>query len=170
MPTGTLRAVEQPLDAIAERPLRLLYDYWREAVAGRAVLRKGELRPARFAPAMQHSALVEQVAAPRRGLRIRLCGADIENKDFGIVRGGFLEDMRPAWYRDHLLGELAAAIARAVPIHQRIEAEIDNKRFTFTRLMLPLSTTGAGCDLVMVASVRPSDKIVDAMRARLSLA
>ena len=170
MPIGQLRAVEQPRDAIAERPLRVLYEYWREAAAGRAFLPNGELRPERFAPAMQHIAIVEQVAAPRRGLRIRLCGSDIENQDFGIARGNFLEDARPPWYRDHLMGEVAAALARAAPIHQRVEAEIDNKRFTFTRLMLPLSTTGAGCDLVMVATVRPSDQIVDAIRARRSLA
>jgi hypothetical protein len=170
MPEGTLRAEERPVDAIAEKPLAQLYAYWRDAVAGRPFLRNADLRPERFAPAMQHIAIVERVAAPRAGLRIRLCGSDVENRDFGIVRGGFLEDARPEWYRDHLVAQLGAALARAVPIHQRVEAELDGRQFEFTRLMLPLSSDGLACDMVLVATVRPSDHIIDAMRARLSLA
>lgn len=170
MLTGKLRAIERPLDGIEEPPLAQLRDYWRTAVAGRACLPNSELRPERFAAALQHIAIVEQVAAPRAGLRIRLCGSDIENKDFGLVRGAFLEDVRPAWYRDHLVGEVAGAFARAVPIYQRVEAEIDKKSFAFARLMLPLAGAGGACDMLLVATVRPSDHVVSAMRARLTLA
>ncbi len=171
MVTGKLSAAERPLDTIQEPPLATLRDYWREAAAGRAVLPSSELRPERFARALEHTALVERVEAPRPGHRIRICGADLENRDFGLVRGGFIEDVRPAWYRDHLLEQIAGAIARAVPVYQHVEAELDGKAFTFTRLMLPLASgAGTNCDMLLVATVRPSDHVVSAMRARLALA
>ena len=50
---------------------------------------------------------------------------------------------------------------------QRVEAEIDKLTFAFTRLMLPLASSGGACDMLLVASVRPSNEIVSAIRARL---
>jgi hypothetical protein len=170
MTNGSLRAIELSLDAIEAPPLRLLYAYWREATAGRPLLVAKELRPERFAPALQHIAIVERLEAPRAGLRIRLCGADMENKDFGIVRGAYIEDVKPGWYRDHLVAETAGAVKRAIPLHQRVEAEIDGQRHAFTRLFLPLSSDGRTCDQLIVASIRPSEHLVSAMRVRLSLA
>jgi hypothetical protein len=171
MMTGRLSAAERPLDTIQEPPLAALRDYWREAVAGRAALPSGELRPERFAKALEHTAMVERLDSPRRGHRIRLCGSDMENRDFGIVRGAFLEDVQPAWYRDHLVEQVAGAIARAEPIYQHVAAELDGRAFAFTRLMLPLASgTGGACDMLLVATVRPSNGIVSAMRARLALA
>ncbi len=171
MVTGRLSAVERPLDTIQEPPLAVLRDYWREAVAGRAVLPSAELRPERFAKALEHTALVERLDSPRRGHRIRLCGADMENRDFGIQRGAFLEDIRPAWYRDHLVEQVGSAIERAAPVYTQVSAELDGKAFTFTRLMLPLaSAAGGACDMLLVATVRPSDSIVNAIRARMTFA
>lgn len=170
MLTGKLRAFERPLDQIEEPRLVLLRDYWREAAAGRPCLPSAELRPERFASALEHIGIVERVVSPRRGHRIRLCGADIENKDFGIVRGAFLEDARLPWYRDRLVGEVAAAMARAAPIYQRVEAAMDDKTFAFARLLLPLSSGGGDCDMLIVATIRPADRVVSAIRARLPLA
>jgi len=170
MATGNLRAIERPLDAIEEKPLAQLYAYWRATAAGRPIIHNKELRPENFATALQHIAIVERTETPRAGLRIRLCGADMENRAFGIVRGAYLEDVVPQWYRTHVLGEVGGALARCVPIHQRVEAELDGQNFAFTRLLLPLSSGGPVCDMVLVATVRPSDHVVNAIRARLSLA
>lgn len=170
MLTGKLTASERSLDEIRDSPLVLLRDYWRQASAGRACLPSSELRPERFAPALEHIGIIERLESPRRGHRIRLCGADIENRDFGIVRGAFLEDVQPDWYRDHLVAQVTGAIARAAPVYQHIDAEIDGKVFAFTRLMLPLASASGICDMILVATVRPSDHIVTAMRARLALA
>jgi hypothetical protein len=167
---GKLNASGQSLESVAEAPLVLLRDYWRAAAAGRPWLPNAELRPERFAQALEHIAIVERVASPRQGHRIRLCGSDIENKDFGIVRGAFLEDARPDWYRDHLVGEVSRAIDGGAPTYQRVEATIDRRTFTFARLMLPLASGAGVCDMVLVATVRPSNQIVTAMRARLALA
>ena len=171
MVTGKLSAAERSLDTIKEPPLAVLRDYWREAAAGRPCLPSSELRPERFAKALEHTAVVERLDAPRRGHRIRLCGSDMENRDFGIVRGAFIEDAQPPWYRDHLVAEVSNAIARAAPIYQRVDAELDGKAFAFNRLMLPLASGAArACDMLLVATVRPSDHIVSAIRARLALA
>lgn len=171
MVTGKLSAADRPLETIEEPPLVALRDYWREAAAGRACLPSSELRPERFAKALEHTAIVERLETPRRGHRIRLCGSDMENRDFGIVRGAFIEDARPAWYRDHLVAQIGGAIARAAPIYQHVEAELDGKAFGFARLMLPLASVAASaCDMLLVATVRPSDHIVSAIRARLALA
>ena len=171
MVTGRLSAADRPLDTIQEPPLAVLRDYWREAAAGRPCLPSSELRPERFARALEHTAILERLEEPRRGHRIRLCCSDMENRDFGIVRGAFIEDGRPPWCREHLVEQIASAIARAEPTYQRVEAELDGKAFAFTRLMLPLSSgTGAVCDMLLVATLRPSDHIVSAIRARLALA
>jgi len=170
MVTGTLVAIERPLDEINEPLFLLLRDYWREAAAGRRCLPIKELRPERFARALEHTGLVERTETPRQGLRIRLCGGDMENKDFGIVRGAYLEDAQPEWYRDHLVGEITRAMGRAEPIHQSVKAEINNDTFQFARLMLPLTGGTGDCDVLLIATVRPSSTLVTAMRARLTLA
>lgn len=171
MVTGKLIAADRPLDTIQEPPLLVLRDYWRTATAGRGVLPSGELRPEHFAKALEHTALLERVTSPRPGHRIRLCGSDMENRDFGIVRGAFIEDVQPSWYRDHLVEQIAAAIVRSAPVYQHVAAEIDGKAFAFSRLMLPLgSGAGAGCDMLLVATVRPSNQVVNAIRARMTLA
>ncbi len=171
MVSGTMSAVDRPLETIEEPPLATLRDYWREAVAERAVLPRSELRPERFARALEHTALVERIETPRSGHRIRLCGSDMENRDFGIHRGAFLEDARPPWYRDHLVEQVSGAIARTAPVYQRVEAVIDGKSFAFTRLMLPLASgSNPICDMLLVATVRPSSHLVSAIRARLALA
>lgn len=170
MLTGTLRTVDLPLDAIQEPPLAALLAYWREAAAGRACLPARELRPERFARALPHIAIVERTETPRDGLRVRLCGSDMENKDFGIVRGAYLEDVKPEWYRAHLVPAIATAIDGGRPLHHRVEAEIDGRAHAFTRLMLPLSSEGQVCDALIVATIRQSDSIVHEMRARLGFA
>ncbi|MCW5773428.1 MAG: hypothetical protein KIT16_17435 [Rhodospirillaceae bacterium] len=170
MLTGTLRTSELPLEAIAEPPLGTLYGYWRDAVKGRSCLPASEMRPELFARALPYIAIVERAEMPRPGLRIRLCGSDIENRDFGLVRGAYLEDVRPEWYRAHLVPAIAGAIDAGRPRYQRIDAEIDGKSYAFTRLLLPLASGGEACDSLIVATVRQSDRIVSEMRARLSLA
>jgi hypothetical protein len=170
MVTGKLTAVEQPLEAIKEPPLAVLRDYWRDTARGRPCVPNSELRPEKFATVLEHTAIVERLEQPRLGHRIRLCGADMENRDFGILRGAFVEDARPPWYRDHLVAELTGALARARPIYQHVAAEIDGRSFSFTRLMLPLTSGSGVCDMLLVATVRPSDSVVSAIRARLALA
>jgi hypothetical protein len=170
MLTGNLKAVELPLDAMKEPPLAMLRDYWREAAAGRPCLPSKELRPERFALALEHVAILERVAEPRSGHRIRLCGREMENKDIGFVRGAFLEDAQPPWYRNHLLSEVTGAIARAQPIHQRVEAILEGKTLAFTRVMFPLSSAGGDCDMLLVASVRPSNHVFSAIRGNFALA
>ncbi|MGH7005012.1 MAG: PAS domain-containing protein [Alphaproteobacteria bacterium] len=170
MPTGRLRAVERSLDTIEEKPLAQLYAYWREAAAGRPFPLNVELRPERFAAALQHIGIIERAETPRAGLRIRLCGSDIENKDFGITRGAYIEDAQPPWYRDHLAPEIEAAMARVAPVYQRVETEMDEQKVAFARLLLPLTGDGRGGDMLLVAAIRPSDSIVSAIRARLTMA
>ena len=170
MATGSLRAIERPLDAIEEKPLLLLYDYWQATSAGRRFVQNKELRPEKFAAALQYIAIVERTREPRAGHRIRLCGADMENRDFGVTRGAYLEDVSPPWYREHVVSEVSDAMKRGVPIHQRIEADLGGEIHNFTRLFLPLTSGGGQCDMLLVATVRPSDHIVNAMRARLAFA
>jgi len=170
MVTGKLTAVAQPLEAIKEPPLAVLRDYWRDTARGRPCVPSSELRPEKFAAALEHTAIVERLEQPRRGHRIRLCGADMENRDFGILRGAFIEDAQPPWYRDHLVSEITGALARARPLYQHVDAEIDKRSFSFARLLLPLTSGGGACDMLLVATVRPSDSVVSAIRARLALA
>jgi hypothetical protein len=42
--------------------------------------------------------------------------------------------------------------------------------YSFTRLILPLSRTGDACDMLLTATIRHSDSLISAMRARLTLA
>ena len=158
MPVDTMRSIECPLDAVAAEPLQLLLGYWRELAGDGRFARFAELRPERFAQALTHVAVIERVPEADGKLRIRLCGGDIENRETGYVRGGLLDAITPAWYRDHLLAAYRDAMARAVPIHQRVEVEAGGRKCAYTRLILPLSSDGAACDMLIVGAVRPADR------------
>lgn len=167
MAAGRLRAVERPLDEIGEKPLQALLAYWRQAAAGRPWLPYAELRPEQFGAALAFVALIERQPGDDV-LRIRLCGAGVENAELGFVRGAAVNEISPGWYRDHLLQEYGSAIDRAVPIHQHIAADYEQRRFAYSRLLLPLTRSGTHCDSLMVATVGAADMIRSMRVARRS--
>jgi hypothetical protein len=155
---GSALMVAEPRDcaAIEAPPLRRLHDYWSGLSAGRACPRRAELRPEEFARALPYVALIEKVAAgPGAGrLRIRLTGEEIRNPAVGYRRGAFVDEIKPEWYRRHLVDSYTAAFAGRAPIYQRVVSRVADRDLEYQRLMLPLSSGEGEADMLMVATVR----------------
>jgi hypothetical protein len=166
---GSAKMVAESHDcaAIDAPPLRRLHDYWSGLAAGRLCPKRDELRPEAFARALPYVALIEKVAAgPGAGrLRIRLTGEEIRNPVLGYKRGAFVDEIRPAWYREHLIDSYNAALGATKPIYQRVVSHFEERGLEYQRLMLPLSSGGGHADMLMVATMR-SPALADFMVER----
>lgn len=167
MPKGHMVAEARDCAAIDAPPLRRLHEYWAGLAAGRPCPARAELKPEEFARALPYVALIERVegGAGAGRLRIRLTGEDIRNPVLGYTRGAFVDEVKPDWYREHLIASYNAALAERAPVYQRVVSHYDEHALEYQRLMLPLSSDGAAPDMLMVATMR-SPALADFMTDR----
>jgi hypothetical protein len=150
---GRIRAVSLPRDSIEIPLLQRLHAYWDRARGGHSWLRQADLRPEEFAFALPYVALIERPPETGPGLRIRLVGEEIRNEAVGYLRGCLIEDIEPAWYRDHLVQRYRAAFASGEPNFEAVHVIYDVRNYYYHRLILPLTIGGQQVDIVLVATV-----------------
>lgn len=149
---GRIRAVVLPCDPIEMPLLKRLYAYWDKARAG-PWLRQSDLRPEEFVFALPYVALIDRPPETGPGLRIRLVGEEIRNEGVGYLRDRLIEDIDPAWYRDHLVQRYRAVFSSGEPSFEAVHVIYDVRNYYYHRLILPLTIGGTQVDIVLVATV-----------------
>jgi hypothetical protein len=139
---------------IDDKRLRQLFDHWDNARQGRDWLARADFRPELCPLALPHVALIERRHEALSSFYIRLTGEKIANPAFGFVKGGYVERLAPAWYRDHLLTTCRAAFAQGEVAYQLVRAVYDGRVILYRRLVLPVTRHGDTVDLLLIASVR----------------
>ena len=147
-------AVALELAEIEDRRLRQLFDHWDSTRQGRPWLARADFRPELCPSVLPHLALIERRNGSIPSLLIRLTGEEIANPGFGFTKGGYVERLSPAWYRDHLLATCRAAFAGGEAEYQLVRAVYDCRVILYRRLVLPVTRHGDTVDLLLIASVR----------------
>lgn len=147
-------AANLDLAEMGDQRLRQLFDHWDDARQGRPWLARADFRPEFCSSVLPHVALVERQRDAIPSLYIRLTGGEIANPDSGFVKGGYVERLTPAWYRDHLQAACVSAFAQGEVVYQIVRAFYDGRVILYRRLVLPITRHGEAVDMLLIASVR----------------
>jgi hypothetical protein len=150
---GRIRAVSLPRDPIEIALLQRLYAYWDRTRGGRPWLRQADLRPEEFVFALPYVALIDRPPDTGPGMRIRLVGEEIRNEGVGYLRDRLIEDIEPAWYREHLVQRYRAVFSGGEPSFEAVHVVYDVRNYYYHRLILPLTISEQQVDIVLVATI-----------------
>ncbi|HEY7609692.1 MAG TPA: PAS domain-containing protein [Alphaproteobacteria bacterium] len=147
-------AEERPLGEIGHERLRRLHAYWETERQPARWLAYDRLRPERIAYALSDLAVLERKGAGGdRALVVRLAGEAMRMEGLGFVRGKTSADLRPAWFRDHLIESCRRAFQRAAPVYSAVTLNYQGGRYPFEQLLLPLVRRGPEPDCLLMAVV-----------------
>lgn len=149
-----IRSIDLDPAELDEPKLQQLFDHWSSARQGRPWLMRADFRPEECATVLPHLALIERLAETIPFLKIRLTGDRIANPGFGFVKGGFVEELTPDWYRDHLMTSYMSAFVAGAPLYQLARVVFRCQVILYRRLILPVTRSGDAVDMLLVASVR----------------
>ena len=147
-------AVDLELTGMDDRRLRQLFDHWDSARQGRPWMARADFRPETCPLILPHLALIEQRRDAMPSLYIRLTGEEIANPGVGFAKGGYVECLTPAWYRDHLHAACASAFAQGAVAYQLVRIFYEGRVILYRRLVLPVTRRGESTDMLLVASLR----------------
>jgi hypothetical protein len=141
-----------PLSVSLSHPkLRSLYDYWAGKRAGRPVLAADELDPAELRRWIGHLVVVD--ATGEGAFVYSYYGATLE-KAFGRSMAGQSLELLPESQRSILRDEYQTVRIDRQPVTRTYTADFNGATATWERLVLPLSSDGAGIDKLLVAAYR----------------
>lgn len=163
MSAGHMGAVPHSLDSIQEDELRRLHGYWRRKRGPEGWIRARDFRPEHLSSALPHVAVVERYPCAMRRMVIRFAGHAIANPRLGFMRERYVGELRPEWYRDHIVQSYGAALAAAEPSYQRVIMHYGEQAFEYGRLILPMTRDGVVCDQIIVGTV-PSPELAAFLR------
>ncbi len=152
-PNGIQSIERDPAD-IDEPRLQQLFDHWNTARGDAPWLRHADLRPELCPRILPHLALIERRPNRQPSLYIRLTGEEISNRTLGFAKGRFVEDLRPNWYRDHLIATYCGAFADGEAHFQLMRVVYSYSVVLYRRVILPLSRFGHSPDLLLIATLR----------------
>ncbi|MCZ4279447.1 PAS domain-containing protein [Kiloniella laminariae] len=151
---------EERLDLkdIPDIRLKRVHDYWQDLCGKRKMPARSEIDPLSIWPALGRVNLIDVEAAgsssnnQKRQYRHRLFGSlmgVIEGKDF---TGKTLQDLPYPQYRELLNRHYDEIVEQRLPSYYIIKGVLDNKRYSYDRLALPLSDDGENVTGIMIAS------------------
>jgi hypothetical protein len=152
-PNG-IQSIERDPCEIDEPRLRQLYAHWSEARGDQPWLRHMDLRPELCPLILPHLALIERRPNRKPSLYIRLTGEEIANRALGFAKGRFVEDLRPEWYRNHLVTSYRNAFDDGAAHFQLVRVVYSYNVVLYRRFILPITRFGYSPDLLLVATLR----------------
>jgi len=141
-----------PLDEIPEPKLRQLVDYWREKAGGKPFALRDDIDPGDILDLISNIRIA--MIEPEGVFRFRLYGSEATNPDQVDMTGQTTAAYPDPGFRDLVdrhYGEVAAdGVARC----WHVVAAVDQGRYEYQRVVLPLSYGGGGMDALLVKSAR----------------
>jgi hypothetical protein len=150
---GRMASVQLPPEAIKEDELRRLHSYWRRKCGPEGWIRMRDFRAEHLSSVQPHVAVIERFPCEKRRFLIRTAGRTIANVKLGFAPGRYVGELRPAWYRDHILESYAAALRAGVPCYHSVSIQFGDGTFEYRRLTLPMTRDGLACDSILVGTV-----------------
>lgn len=138
------------VEALDDDILSGLYGYWRERAGTRAYPLRSDILPEDMAQVLDRLALLEVLPeAPH--FRFRLIGGTAQLALGARLTGKSLEAIEPKAHSEAIVDLCQSVVLSAVPEVREIALTQGPHSFTYSMLVLPLSTEGEGVDRLLVA-------------------
>lgn len=155
-----IQSRERDVTDIDDSSLRQLYEHWDSARGKHLWLKQEDFRPELCPLVLPHLSVIESRPDSCPSLHIRLMGEEIANPNLGLAKGGYVEDLTPDWYRDHMLSTCRQALDVGKPVFQMVRMVYRYHVALSRRLILPVSRLGNKVDVLFVAA-RRTRKLAD---------
>jgi hypothetical protein len=155
-----MAAMQDLVPPITAPKLRRLYDYWAETCAGRPYPRRADLDPVAMGFILGNLILVDVLGAPggERRFRIRLHGSNLAARHGYELTGKMLDTLPVGEQRDLARRSFGAVAASGAPLHAYRDCVLDGRQQRYETLILPLSSDGAGIDMLLVGLVHDDER------------
>ena len=134
--------------------LQQLYEHWDNARGNEHWLLHADFRPERCPLVLPYLSVIENRPNHDPSLFIRLTGEEIANRDLGFIKGRFVEQLAPDWYRDHLVSACRQVVSSGKPAFQMVRVVYGYHVALYRRLILPVSLLGNRVDVLLIAALR----------------
>lgn len=149
---------ELPLEDALSAFIGPVLRHWRDISSGKPVANYKDFRPEEIGAALSHVALIElKPNESGQNLFLRLVGDEVKNATLGLVKGAYIENVQPDWYRDFTVNCYRDAFEHAEPQFQDIQTLYQGQKFSYRRLLLPMTSDGETVDLMLAATQRSEE-------------
>ena len=136
-----------PIDAVDHTRLVRLLDYWHTRCDGRRMPRRADIDPLDLREHIGRIHLIDVLGAS--SFRYRVYGSRITNPDLTDMTGKTTADYRDIAFGSVTTRHYQSCVEQRAPVYYHVLGDIDSSTFEFTRLVLPLSSTGTGVDMLI---------------------
>jgi len=137
--------------ALTHPRLREIFDFWAERCGGRAMPLRQDIDPIDMRPWLPHLLLAD-ILGDEHDLRFRVIGTWIANRVGRDDSGKTMREIGLNGPRQHILDSYLKVAESGLP-HRSAGAFYDRSQvrdyLQAERLLLPVSRTGSGCDIVL---------------------
>ena len=142
-------AVELPLDSAELDPeLKAALHYWHSKRGDRPAPTRADIDPVDIAPLLPRVMLVD-VSTDPLDFRFRLAGTGIFKIHGAELTNKRALDLEPQCYAALTHRLYSEAVTRRAPLAYRLLIEVETRRSAYTRIILPLSDSGAEINRLM---------------------
>jgi hypothetical protein len=137
------------LGSVAYADLSRVLAYWQEKRGDRFAPRRADIDPIDLVEALPRIMLVDVIPSEPVDFRYRLSGTGICDVHGANHTHKRPRDLMPPPYGELIHQHYCAAVQRRVPLLHLIALDIDDRKLSYARLLLPLSEDGAAVTMLM---------------------
>lgn len=146
-------AADEFAAALGATMLAELYIYWRTKRGDRFAPSRADIDPVEMPRLLPHLMLIDVIDGGAR-FRYRLAGTEIESRFGCSMVGRYIDEMMRGRYADYLHDLYRELVSSRRPLYsESAYGSDDDSPLQARRLMLPLSSDGAGVDMVLAGQL-----------------
>jgi hypothetical protein len=146
---GRAEAIELDVGAVRYADLARVLGYWQRKRGDVFAPRRADIDPIDLIEALPRIMLVDVVPTVPIDFRYRLSGTGICDVHGANHTHKSPRDLIPPAYGELIYEHYRAAVERRVPLLHLIALDIDDRKLSYVRLLLPLSEDGASVTMLM---------------------
>jgi len=134
---------------LVDQSLQRLYDYWIEKRGDRSMPSRADLDPLDMGYMLGHLILIDVLRDPMR-FRIRLHGTELARRAGYDLTGKMLDELPITEFRTLAVTSFTKVAETGQIHHAQRDRVLDNRRYAYETLMLPLSNDGQTVNMLLV--------------------
>jgi hypothetical protein len=138
---------------IKQPKLRQLFDYWSAKCGERKMPSRADIDPLEMTFIIGNVILVDVIAGPPLGFRIRLHGTNLVERVHYELTGKMLDELPQVEFRNLTRQSFTKVANSGEPLHALNDRVLDDLSRRYETIILPLSSDGARVDMLLCGMI-----------------